>query len=388
MAKLTLSNINSRYASVAALNANFQAIVTALENTLSRNGTSPNTLSATLDMNSNRIVNVADPVNASDVVTKGWLEEQPGNAAADAASAAASAAAALASEVAAEAAAGVVVDWDFIGQWTTATAYLVNNIVTIPSGAYQGWSFICIVAHTAGGTFATDYSGGKWQVLAQRGAAGAGTGDMLAANNLSDVASTSSSRTNLGLTALATTTPGTGVATALAVNVGSAGAVVLSNSTDTLSNKTLVAPALGTPASGTLTNCTGLPAASIVSSTATNTLGADVALNNTGLYFTGPICNQGVVGTWLATGTVSLGDSSGAAAFNVKLWDGTTVIASARTQTYAASGVMSVSLSGVIANPTGNIRISVQDVSSTSGGIAFNNSGNSKDSTLTVVRIG
>lgn len=29
--------------------------------------------------------------------------------------------------------------------------------------------------------------------------------------------------------------------------------------TDTLSNKTLVAPALGTPASGTLTNCTGLP---------------------------------------------------------------------------------------------------------------------------------
>lgn len=181
---------------------------------------------------------------------------------------------------------------------------------------------------------------------------------------------------------------GTGVATALAINVGSAGAVVLSNSTDTLSNKTLVAPALGTPASGTLTNCTGLPAASIVSSTATNTLGADVALNNTGLYFTGPICNQGVTGTWLATGTVTLADSAGAAAFNVKLWDGTTVIASARTQTYAASGVMSVSLSGVITNPAGNIRISVQDATSTSGGIAFNNSGNSKDSTLTVVRIG
>ena len=34
-----------------------------------------------------------------------------------------------------------------------------------------------------------------------------------------------------------------------------------------LTNKTLTAPALGTPASGVLTNCTGLPAASIVAST-------------------------------------------------------------------------------------------------------------------------
>lgn len=50
---------------------------------------------------------------------------------------------------------------------------------------------------------------------------------------------------------------GTGVATALAINTGSAGAPVLFNG------------ALGTPSSGTLTNATGLPAASIVT-TATN----------------------------------------------------------------------------------------------------------------------
>lgn len=45
--------------------------------------------------------------------------------------------------------------------------------------------------------------------------------------------------------------PGTGVATALAVNVGSAGAPVVNGG------------ALGTPSGGTLTNCTGLPVAGI-----------------------------------------------------------------------------------------------------------------------------
>lgn len=50
---------------------------------------------------------------------------------------------------------------------------------------------------------------------------------------------------------------GTGIATALAVNTGSAGAPVLFNG------------ALGTPSSGTLTNATGLPIAGLVASTAT-----------------------------------------------------------------------------------------------------------------------
>ena len=42
-------------------------------------------------------------------------------------------------------------------------------------------------------------------------------------------------------------------------STGTTGTVVTTDGTQTLTNKTLVAPVLGTPASGTLTNCTGLP---------------------------------------------------------------------------------------------------------------------------------
>ena len=42
-------------------------------------------------------------------------------------------------------------------------------------------------------------------------------------------------------------------------STGTTGTVVTTDGTQTLTNKTLVAPVLGTPASGTLTNCVGLP---------------------------------------------------------------------------------------------------------------------------------
>lgn len=69
MAKLTLNTIGSRYGSIDALNANFDAIETALENTLSRDGTLPNNMDANLDMDSNRIINMADAINNADAVT-------------------------------------------------------------------------------------------------------------------------------------------------------------------------------------------------------------------------------------------------------------------------------------------------------------------------------
>lgn len=53
---------------VAATTANNAAITTAFQDVLSRSGTSPNTMSAPIDMNSNRILNLPTPTNPTDPV--------------------------------------------------------------------------------------------------------------------------------------------------------------------------------------------------------------------------------------------------------------------------------------------------------------------------------
>lgn len=72
MAKLTLNDVTSGNAAATRINANNDLIETAFENTLSRDGSSPNTMSADLDMNSNRVVNLAAPVNNNDAVR--WID--------------------------------------------------------------------------------------------------------------------------------------------------------------------------------------------------------------------------------------------------------------------------------------------------------------------------
>ncbi len=120
----------------------------------------------------------------------------------------------------------------------------------------------------------------------------------------------------------------------------------------------------------------------------TASLGGDVSLNNTATYFDGPSISQGTSGKWFVSGTVTVVDTSGNANFSAKLWDGTTVIASASNQSLQANATVSLSLSGYISSPAGNLRISVKDTTSTNGAIKFNSSGNSKDSTITAIQIG
>lgn len=123
-----------------------------------------------------------------------------------------------------------------------------------------------------------------------------------------------------------------------------------------------------------------------LSSTFKASLGADVLLNNTANYFDGPSVAQGSTGTWYVSGTVTLSGNA-ADAFNVKLWDGTTIIASTQLTSPTGNLVCSASVSGIITSPAGNLKISCRDISSTAGRIFANNTGNGKDSTITAIRI-
>jgi hypothetical protein len=141
----------------------------------------------------------------------------------------------------------------------------------------------------------------------------------------------------------------------------------------------------GTGLSGGTITGSGTCAANL--SALTNSIGANVLLNNTANYFDGPSVAQGTSGTWFASGSVTVGDTSIAAALSCKLWDGTTVIASGQFNTAAANLVGTVSLSGILASPAANIKISCKDANSANGLILANGTGASKDSTVTAVRI-
>jgi len=71
MAKITLTdlvNLQNETTAVNAINNNNAAIEVAMENTLSRDGTSPNQMGANLDMNGNRILNLPSAASADEPV--------------------------------------------------------------------------------------------------------------------------------------------------------------------------------------------------------------------------------------------------------------------------------------------------------------------------------
>lgn len=157
----TLTTISSGYYSTTALNSNYTAIQTAFDNTLSLDGSTPNTMTADFDLGNQDLLN-GNYGYFSRMYLNGVRVTAP----------------------------EANITW--LGEWVTSTAYVVDQLVRDTGNVY-----ICLVDHTSG-TFATDLAANKWELFASKGSAGAGTGDLLAANNLSDVSNADTALANLG----------------------------------------------------------------------------------------------------------------------------------------------------------------------------------------------
>ena len=161
-----VTTIASGYYSRAALNANFEALNDAFDNTISRDGSTPNSMSGNLDLNGNEIINGVGKFNNL------YLNN------------------ALVSNLSTA--------FTFRSAWAGSTSYNLYDVV-----AESGNSYIALVAHTSGSNFSSDLAAGKWFILAAKGASGSGSGDMLGSNNLSDLASSSAALGNLGISSTA-----------------------------------------------------------------------------------------------------------------------------------------------------------------------------------------
>lgn len=117
MSKLILTRINSGYASNTALDTNSELIEDAFDNTLSRDGTSPNEMQADFDMNGHEILNVAVPSASTSAARLVDLQNMEAGA---------STAAGMATVIHSSTSKTTPVDADEVGIWNSVTGTLAK----------------------------------------------------------------------------------------------------------------------------------------------------------------------------------------------------------------------------------------------------------------------
>lgn len=73
-----LASLQNETTAVQTINSNNDKIEAAFQNTLSRDGSTPNTMSAALDLNGNRVLNVGAPQAAGDAVNRQYVDDTLG----------------------------------------------------------------------------------------------------------------------------------------------------------------------------------------------------------------------------------------------------------------------------------------------------------------------
>lgn len=121
-------------------------------------------------------------------------------------------------------------------------------------------------------------------------------------------------------------------------------------------------------------------------SNVTSTSTGSFTLSSSSAFTDTVFVTQGTTGVWYASGTVTILNSANADQPIAKLWDGTTEIASAQSRINVSTTYISISLSGIITNPAGNIRIS--GLSLNSSVVVSTGAAGLKGSVLTAIRIG
>lgn len=160
--KVTLNPLGNGVAKGPNVDYNLDLLNSALDNTISRDGSGPNQMEADLDLNGYQILNVTaiytDAIRTPDGFDLTEIVEQTKEYAEIAQEAA---------EEASEKEASMVA-WR--GPWTPNTTYRPSDLVS-----HQGTTYVCIQLHTAG----SSWNPINWSVFAAKGDTGAGTGDML-----------------------------------------------------------------------------------------------------------------------------------------------------------------------------------------------------------------
>lgn len=388
-----LANLQNETTACTTINGNSSSIETGFESALNTAG---DQMEGTLDMNSFQIINLPDPATSNSPLRLQDLNTFVGGG--------------TVTNIPAGGTTGQVLaktnNTDYKVEWSSESAEIsagtnisitggtpaVINLVSSPTLSTitnTGTVSFPTSTDTLVGRATTDTLTNKTLTSPVLTAPALGTPASGVMTNVTGTASGLTAGTANAVAVSGVTGMATGVATFLATPTSANLAGAITDETGTglavfATNPVLTTPNIGTPSAGVLTNCTGVTLPKF-----TNSLGSNVTLTTINVFVDGPSVAQGTSGTWFASGTVTVKDSAGAAGFEAKLYDGTTTIASAFSASLGAGSRTVISLSGVITSPAGNLRIAVADTSnSATGSIVFNDTGLSKDSTITAFRIG